>query len=239
MRLLCICLELRLEGSELGKRRIGIGLLLALAARTRIPAILGVVATVLLVARRMIPAAPLLSATLLAAFLLIATFLTPLLAILAEGGPLAAAPLATRFGSPLPRIAGSLTLSRANLPRWTAPVPALVGLRGLCSGCRRLSVRGDCAIGRRLCPIAMLAMGGTARTAALLAAAARSPDLDELRFGRRGGALRRSICRRPVCRRAVCRRLINRRSVCRRGRDLGRFRNCGRFRFRFGRGTYR
>jgi hypothetical protein len=252
MRLLCICLELRLEGSELGKRRIGIGLLLALPARPGIPAILGVEPAVLLAAIRiaMVPATPLLPATLLAAVLL-APFLTPLLippfliapfliasllAVLAEGRSFATASLAARFGPPLAVIAGlpTLALALAEFARRTAPVPALVGLPLLCPGGRRLAVRsGDCAIGRRLRPVAMLAMGGTARTTALLAAAARTPNLDQLRLGRRGGSLGR-----PISRRRVSYRPISRCSF-RRGRHFGGLRRCRRLRFRFGRGNAR
>jgi hypothetical protein len=187
------------------------------------------------------PAAPLLSAPPLAALLLTATFLTllliaPFLAILAEGRPLAVALLATRFGPPLTLIAAlpTLALAPSKFPRRTAPVPALMGLPLLCSSSCRLTVRSNCAVGRGLRPIAMLAVSRPTRTAALLAAATRSPDLDELRLGRRGGSFRR-----PVCRRCISRGAISRSSLRRHGRRLGGFLHCGRLGFRFGRGTGR
>jgi hypothetical protein len=44
MALLGVCLQLGLQGRKLGKRRVGVGLLLALPALRRLPAILMVVA---------------------------------------------------------------------------------------------------------------------------------------------------------------------------------------------------
>ena len=79
MALLGVCLQLGLQGRKLGKRRIGVRLLLALPALGRLPAILGVVVAMVLIAVVLI-------AVLLAALIL---------AILGKGRR----PFATRFGT--------------------------------------------------------------------------------------------------------------------------------------------
>jgi hypothetical protein len=237
MRLLGICLELGLERGELGKRRIGVGLLLALPALAATILVAAMLLVAMLsptvIAVTVIAIATLLPAALLPAMLLIGRFLAaplliaplliaPVLAIPAEGRPLAAAPLSARFGSPLTLIPVALALSK--LAGRAAPMPALVGLRLLCA--RRLAIRGGgCALDRGLCPIAVLTVGGTTRTAALLAAAARPPDLNKLRLGRGGGSLSRPIGGRSLRRRCLDR---SRRRLC--------FR---RLCFRFGSGTAR
>jgi hypothetical protein len=183
-------LKLRLEGRELGERRLGVRLLLALAMR-------GEVATVLVVAAGSLPVLgvirPFAPATLRTVALAVRTLVRAVFTLallvaaalftfapeLALWGAWAALMAAFLFGG-RPSLAGRLLLGAAFRFRGGA-------FRRLASG-RRFSVGLMTAL-----PLLLR----TPRAASLFAAAARTPHLDELRLcGRRRRDSRLHICRR-------------------------------------------
>ena len=190
MALLGVRLQLGLEGRELGKRRIGVGLLLALAAR-------GVVAEILLLAPilgEMRPLATRPFGTLAARTIRpIALPVGTMLATRHALGPLTAlAAVATKF------------------TRWAAP-PATMLLCGLFhrrarfdggrfgigvrrNGALRRSTLRRCrryALRRPLALACVLPAGRTSRGTPLVATAAGSPDIDQFRLARNRGCRRR------------------------------------------------
>jgi hypothetical protein len=173
MALFGVCLQLGLQGRKLGERRVGVGLLLPLAALRRLAAIL------------VVAAVPLVVAVILA--LVLAMF--PAMVLRKGRRPVSATPFAARFGTALALVARFRLIAAipAKFSGRPAPAATVMGLLGLGSRFRcdggRLGAgrwRGDTlsSLGGAI-PAAVGTARRTARAAALLAPPAGPPHLDE------------------------------------------------------------
>jgi hypothetical protein len=194
MALLGVRLQLGLQGRELGKRRIGVGLLLALPALRRFAPVIGVVAVIMAVT---------LVLPVVRTVVVLAMVLAVLLAILGESRRPFAGRFGARIGSAVTGLARFGLVALAEFPWRTTPAAMVTGLLGLGSRFRRHGGRlGTGRLGgRRLggrhartlsgpgwaVAAAVLTARRTARTAALLAPTAGSPHLDEFGLSRSFG----------------------------------------------------